>query len=132
MHRMLDGPAAPRTGRVKQRVFLHTERLAPYYPSETSSHHPFDAIAARLEMKSSEAALSYFTRAADHLELSESMRRRLIVAKREIQVQVTIELDNDEVATFVGYRVQHDNSRGPMKGGFRYHPQVDLDEIRSL
>jgi glutamate dehydrogenase (NAD(P)+) len=60
------------------------------------------------------------------------MRRRLIVAKREIQVQVTIELDNDEVATFVGYRVQHDNSRGPMKGGFRYHPQVDLDEVRSL
>jgi glutamate dehydrogenase (NAD(P)+) len=83
-------------------------------------------------MKSSEAALSYFIRAADQLELPESMRRRLIVAKREIQVQVTIELDNDEVATFVGYRVQHDNSRGPMKGGFRYHPQVDLDEVRSL
>jgi glutamate dehydrogenase (NAD(P)+) len=83
-------------------------------------------------MKSSEAALAYFNRAADQLDLSESMRRRLIVPKREIQVQVTIELDNDDVATFVGYRVQHDNSRGPMKGGFRYHPEVDLDEIRSL
>jgi glutamate dehydrogenase (NAD(P)+) len=83
-------------------------------------------------MKSSEAALAYFNRAADQLDLSESMRRRLIVPKREIQVQVTIELDNDDIATFVGYRVQHDNSRGPMKGGFRYHPEVDLDEIRSL
>jgi len=83
-------------------------------------------------MKSSEAAYTYFTRAADQLELSESMRRRLIIAKREIQVQVSIELDNGEVATYVGYRVQHDNARGPMKGGFRYHPQVDLDEIRAL
>jgi glutamate dehydrogenase (NAD(P)+) len=83
-------------------------------------------------MKSSEAALAYFNRAADHLELPESLRRRLIVAKREVQVQVTIEKDDGEIATFVGYRVQHDNSRGPMKGGFRYHPQVDLDEIRSL
>ena len=83
-------------------------------------------------MKSSEAALAYFNRAADHLELPESLRRRLIVAKREVQVQVTIEKDDGEIATYVGYRVQHDNSRGPMKGGFRYHPQVDLDEIRSL
>ncbi|HEX6961645.1 MAG TPA: Glu/Leu/Phe/Val dehydrogenase dimerization domain-containing protein [Lacipirellula sp.] len=83
-------------------------------------------------MKSSEAALAYFNRAADQLDLPESMRRRLIIAKREIQVQVTIELDNADVATYVGYRVQHDNSRGPMKGGFRYHPQVDLDEVRSL
>jgi len=83
-------------------------------------------------MKSSEAAYTYFTRAADQLELSESMRRRLIIAKREIQVQVSIELDNGEIATYIGYRVQHDNARGPMKGGFRYHPQVDLDEIRAL
>jgi glutamate dehydrogenase (NAD(P)+) len=83
-------------------------------------------------MKSSEAALFYFGRAADQLGLSESMRRRLIIAKREVQVQVTIEMDNGEIVTFIGYRVQHDNSRGPMKGGFRYHPEVDLDEIRSL
>jgi glutamate dehydrogenase (NAD(P)+) len=83
-------------------------------------------------MKSSEAAMAYFNRAADQLDLPDSLRRRLIVAKREVQVQVTIEMDSGEIATFVGYRVQHDNSRGPMKGGFRYHPQVDLDEIRSL
>jgi glutamate dehydrogenase (NAD(P)+) len=83
-------------------------------------------------MKSSEAALAYFHRAADQLELADSMRRRLIIAKREVQVQVTIERDNGDVETFIGYRVQHDNSRGPMKGGFRYHPKVDLDEIRSL
>ncbi|RIK77502.1 MAG: glutamate dehydrogenase [Planctomycetota bacterium] len=79
-----------------------------------------------------EAAQFYFTRAADELGLPDSMRRRLLVAKREVQVQVTIEMDSGEIVTFIGYRVQHDNSRGPMKGGFRYHPQVDLDEVRSL
>jgi glutamate dehydrogenase (NAD(P)+) len=83
-------------------------------------------------MTSTEAALIYFNRAADQLGLSDSMRRRLIVAKREVQVQVTIEMDNGEIVTYIGYRVQHDNSRGPMKGGFRYHPKVDLDEVRSL
>jgi glutamate dehydrogenase (NAD(P)+) len=47
-------------------------------------------------------------------------------------VQVTIERDNGEIATYIGYRVQHDDSRGPMKGGLRFHPDVDLDEVRSL
>jgi glutamate dehydrogenase (NAD(P)+) len=83
-------------------------------------------------MNSFEAALHYFNRAADQLNLAPSMRRLLAVPKREIQVEVTIELDNGELATFIGYRVQHDNSRGPMKGGLRFHHEVDLDEIRSL
>ena len=83
-------------------------------------------------MKSSEAAQFYFSRAADQLELKESMRRRLIIPRREIQVQVSFETDNGEIATYVGYRVQHDDARGPMKGGLRYHPEVDLDEVRSL
>ena len=40
--------------------------------------------------------------------------------------------DSGQIETFIGYRVQHDNARGPMKGGFRYHPEVDLDEVRAL
>jgi glutamate dehydrogenase (NAD(P)+) len=83
-------------------------------------------------MNSFEAALHYFNRAADQLDLKESMRRVLAVPKREVQVEVPIELDNGEIATFIGYRVQHDNARGPMKGGLRFHHLVDLDEIRSL
>jgi glutamate dehydrogenase (NAD(P)+) len=83
-------------------------------------------------MNSFEATAHYFNRAADQLNLSDSMRRLLSVPKREIQVEVSIELDNGELATYIGYRVQHDNSRGPMKGGLRFHHQVDLDEIRSL
>lgn len=83
-------------------------------------------------MNSFEAALHYFNRAADQLDLKESMRRLLALPKREVQVEVPIELDNGELATFIGYRVQHDNARGPMKGGLRFHHSVDLDEIRSL
>ena len=47
-------------------------------------------------------------------------------------MQIPVELDNGEIATFIGYRVQHDDARGPMKGGLRYHPEVDLDEVRAL
>ena len=79
---------------------------------------------------SADATRIYFQRAADHLDLSDAMRRLLLTAKREVQVQIPVELDSGEVATFIGYRVQHNNARGPMKGGLRYHPQVDLDEVR--
>ncbi|MFM8579091.1 MAG: Glu/Leu/Phe/Val family dehydrogenase [Planctomycetaceae bacterium] len=78
------------------------------------------------------AVASSFDRAADQLDLSASMRRLLVTAKREVQVQIPVELDSGEVATFIGYRVQHNDARGPMKGGLRYHPQVDLDEVRTL
>ena len=83
-------------------------------------------------MRSSEAIGIYFNRAADQLDLSDNIRRLLLTAKREVQVQIPVELDSGEVATFIGYRVQHNNARGPMKGGLRYHPQVDLDEVRAL
>jgi glutamate dehydrogenase (NAD(P)+) len=83
-------------------------------------------------MRAFDASRLYFDRAADHMDLSDNMRRLLILPRRELQVEIPVELDNGELATFLGYRVQHDNSRGPMKGGLRYHPQVDLDEVRSL
>ena len=83
-------------------------------------------------MKAFDTTGLYFNRAADLMDLSENIRRLLITPKREIQVQVAIERDNGEIATYIGYRVQHDDSRGPMKGGLRYHPDVDLDEVRAL
>jgi glutamate dehydrogenase (NAD(P)+) len=83
-------------------------------------------------MGSHEANQIYFNRAADQLDLSASMRALLLTAKREVQVQIPVELDSGDLATFIGYRVQHNDARGPLKGGLRYHPQVDLDEVRSL
>lgn len=83
-------------------------------------------------MKAFDSTQLYFNRAADKIDLTDNMRRLLLIPKREIQVQVAIERDNGEIATFIGYRVQHDDARGPMKGGLRFHPDVDLDEVRSL
>jgi glutamate dehydrogenase (NAD(P)+) len=83
-------------------------------------------------MKSYEAVRLYFERAADRLDLDPSMRQLLLMPKREVQVEIPVEMDNGRLETFIGYRVQHDSSRGPMKGGLRYHPEVDLDEVRAL
>ena len=83
-------------------------------------------------MRASEATNIYFQRAADRLQMSEWMRKILVTPKREVTVQVSFERDNGQIETVLGYRVQHDNARGPMKGGLRYHPAVDLDEVRSL
>ena len=83
-------------------------------------------------MNANETVQLYFDRAADQLELDESSRRHLKMAKREITVEVPIELDDGRLETLVGYRVQHNNARGPMKGGLRYHREVDLDEVRAL
>src|SRR5579872_5967981 len=83
-------------------------------------------------MKAFDTTGLYFNRAADLMDLSENIWRLLLTPKREVQVQVAIERDNGEISTYIGYRVQHDDSRGPMKGGLRFHPDVDLDEVRSL
>jgi len=66
----------------------------------------------------------YFHQAADHLGLSPRMRTLLLVPERDVKVQVAIRLDNGEVETFIGYRIQHDSARGPMKGGLRFHPEL--------
>lgn len=83
-------------------------------------------------MRASEATNKYFQHAADQLGLSESLRTYLKIPRREVQVQIPVEMDDGTLRSFVGYRVQHNSDRGPMKGGLRFHPEVDLDEIRSL
>lgn len=83
-------------------------------------------------MTSAEAAQYYFTKAARIMDVGERIETLLSTPLREVSVQVSIELDNGEIRTFRGYRVQHDNARGPMKGGLRYHPAVDRDEVGAL
>ncbi len=83
-------------------------------------------------MKPSESVHIYFDRAADMIDLDPGMRRLLQTAKREVTVEVPVEMDDGRLETLVGYRVQHNNARGPMKGGLRYHWDVDLDEVRAL
>jgi glutamate dehydrogenase (NAD(P)+) len=73
-----------------------------------------------------------FDKAADLLDLDEDTRLLLKTPFREIQVEVPLRLEDGSLEIFLGYRVQHNAARGPMKGGLRYHPEVDFDEVRSL
>jgi glutamate dehydrogenase (NAD(P)+) len=83
-------------------------------------------------MQAFEATNHYFDQAAKLLDLTDNMRTLMITPDRELRVEVTIEMDSGQIGNFIGYRVQHDNARGPFKGGLRYHPHVDQDEARSL
>jgi glutamate dehydrogenase (NAD(P)+) len=83
-------------------------------------------------MTSAEAANWYFKKAAHLMDVGERIETLLATPLRTVSVQVSIELDNGEIRTFKGYRVQHDNARGPMKGGLRFHPDVNEDEVLGL
>ncbi|MFN9718591.1 MAG: Glu/Leu/Phe/Val family dehydrogenase [Planctomycetota bacterium] len=84
-------------------------------------------------MKSAfEAVEQYFKEAAAVMNLSDSMRDLLLTPEREVKVQVPIRRDNGQIATFVGFRMQHNSARGPMKGGLRYHHEVNADEVLAL
>jgi glutamate dehydrogenase (NAD(P)+) len=64
--------------------------------------------------------------------LTEDIRIALKTPFREVMVELPLRCNDGTLRTFSGFRVQHDASRGPMKGGLRYHPEVDLDEVRAL
>lgn len=77
-------------------------------------------------------AIQQFNQAADRLGLEEGIRRVLTQCQRELTVHFPVKLDDGSVRVFTGYRIQHNLARGPAKGGIRYHPSVDLDEVRAL
>jgi len=86
----------------------------------------------REELNPYKIAVQQFERAADYLQLDESMRQVLKKAKRQLIVSIPVKTDGGEVRVFEGYRVQHNIARGPAKGGIRFHPQVSLDEVKAL
>jgi glutamate dehydrogenase (NAD(P)+) len=83
-------------------------------------------------MKATEATNLNFERAARLLGLGDLVMIQLATPTREIKVECTLRRDDGSLATFTGFRVQHDNARGPMKGGIRYHQEVDPDEVNAL
>ncbi len=74
----------------------------------------------------------FFDNAADRLDINPGLREMLKRPWRELLVQVPVRMDKGEVQVFSGSRVQHNSARGPYKGGVRYHPLADLDEVRAL
>ena len=78
------------------------------------------------------AAVQQFDRAADELQLDSGIREILQASQREVTVRFPVKLDNGSLDVFKGYRVWHNTTRGPAKGGIRFHPSTDLDEMRAL
>jgi len=77
-------------------------------------------------------AQQQFDLAAERLNLSPGLRKVLREPKRELTVHFPVKMDDGSVEVFTGYRVQHNLSRGPAKGGIRYHQNVTLDEVKAL
>ena len=79
-----------------------------------------------------EAVRSFYEATAERLGLELSLREALSTPAREVTVQVRVPMDFGGFKVFRGFRVQHNNARGPFKGGIRFHPVVNLDEIMSF
>jgi len=73
-----------------------------------------------------------FDIAADLLDLESGLRKILRVPQRELTVHFPVKMDDGRIEVYTGYRIQHNITRGPAKGGIRYHPSVDIDEVRAL
>ncbi|MDQ3719739.1 MAG: glutamate dehydrogenase [Actinomycetota bacterium] len=74
----------------------------------------------------------WFDQAAERLELRDDLAAVLRSSYREVQVQIPLKQPDGRMHVYHGYRVQHNGARGPYKGGIRFHPDVDLDEVRAL
>jgi glutamate dehydrogenase (NAD(P)+) len=77
-------------------------------------------------------AVAQFDRAAEAMKLDQNLRERLKYPQRSLVVSLPVRMDDGHIKVFTGYRVQHDSSRGPSKGGIRYHPDVNLGEVAGL
>jgi len=86
----------------------------------------------RAEVTNLEIVHHYFNRAADRLGLADDVRTVFWEPYREVTVQIPVRLSDGKIHTFSGYRIQHNGARGPYKGGVRFHPDVDIDEVRAL
>jgi glutamate dehydrogenase (NAD(P)+) len=99
---------------------MSTRSATAGQPAAIDEFNPFLAMAQR------------FNVAADHLGLDQGLRDVLRTPDREMTVAIPVQMDDGSLRIFTGYRVQHNFSRGPCKGGIRFAPDVNLDEVRAL
>jgi glutamate dehydrogenase (NAD(P)+) len=79
-----------------------------------------------------EIALKQLDEAAKLINLESGMREVLANPKRVLTVSLPVKMDNGKIRVFTGFRSQHNDARGPFKGGIRYHPQVTVEEVKAL
>src|SRR3989338_6382899 len=77
-------------------------------------------------------ALAQLERAAQLGTIDSKIFERLHHLDREVTISIPVTMDSGELRFFTGYRVEHNNARGPYKGGIRYHQDVDINEVRAL
>ena len=99
-------------------------------PTETKAQSKPAAPAHKLSP--SESVLKTMRESAQRLALDNEVVGLLSSSWREMRAQLPVRMDNRKLQIFEGYRVQHNGARGPYKGGVRFHPQADLDEVRAL
>jgi glutamate dehydrogenase (NAD(P)+) len=86
----------------------------------------------RAEVSNLDIVRHYFDIAVERLGLPDDLRTVFWTPYREVTVQIPVKLTDGKVHVFSGYRIQHNGARGPYKGGIRFHPEVDIDEVRAL
>jgi glutamate dehydrogenase (NAD(P)+) len=116
--------------RVTEKQALHEGgtgdgRVTPEAPGTTPAGE-------RAELSNFEIVNHYFNQAAERLGIRDDIAAVLRSAYREVQVQIPVNRSDGRIHVYTGYRVQHNGARGPYKGGVRFHPEVDLDEVRAL
>ena len=84
------------------------------------------------DMTPFQAVTSYFDQACDRLGVRDEIRNLICTPDREMRVEIPVRMDDGSLEVFIGYRIQHNGSRGPYKGGVRYHPEADEEEVRAL
>jgi glutamate dehydrogenase (NAD(P)+) len=137
-----DQPEAQPGGRLMAETETRTsvgEREEPDKSPQAVEEAAAEAVAAegrkpgqRAEVSNLDIVRYYFDFAADRLKLADDVRVVFWTPYREVTVQIPIRLSDGKMHVFSGYRIQHNGARGPYKGGIRFHPEVDIDEVRAL
>jgi glutamate dehydrogenase (NAD(P)+) len=122
-----DGPAVPQEGEAGGHAGEGHGN-----PDKSAKRTEEEPKPSRAEISNYEIVEHWFGLAAERLELPNDLAAVFRSSYREVQVQIPVRLSDGNVHVFSGYRVQHNGARGPYKGGIRFHPEVDLDEVRAL
>ena len=122
-----DGPSVPQEGESGEHAGAGHGQ-----PDKSAKQTEEKPGPSRAEVSNYEIVEHWFGVAAERLELPDDLAAVFRSSYREVQVQIPVRLSDDKIHVFSGYRVQHNGARGPYKGGIRFHPEVDLDEVRAL
>jgi glutamate dehydrogenase (NAD(P)+) len=121
----------------KHQVKKRKKMTAPPVKSEDRSStakrkDPIASVESHRKPSLYENVTKQFNKAADLMGLDPAIRKILSNTQNEILVHFPVRMDDGRIEIFTGYRVQHNDALGPYKGGLRFHPLVDIDEIRAL